>query len=196
MESMNVRVKKGGTIIASSDPSINKPVVTNKGVKQDTNKPTATFTKTENTKPVNAPTESKKPVTTGIVASMAGAIEGIKETIKNPNDIVGKNALAVKTGGITPILAATSIIAELRAIYFTSIDLKPLNTYDLDTLNYLDKILFDPLTKMVEHIIVYNSQRIPVELCLGLVKSAVDSLELQVNIEAMYDIIYRIYEEF
>ena len=196
MENINVKIKKGGAVIATSDPSINKPVVTKGEVKQVNTRATPTITKNEKATPKAVDTPAQPKIVNMIDTTLADSVNAIKETIKNPSDIVGKNALAVKSGGIIPYLAATSIVAELRAIYFTSINLKPLNTYDLDTLNYLDKILFDPLTKMVEHIIIYNSQRIPVELCLGLIKSAVDAVELQVDINAMNDIIFRIYEEF
>lgn len=127
------------------------------------------------------------------------AIEEFKDRhqrVVNPDDIVGKCKIAYNQFCLSEVTIAQLLVAEIRAIYSRTIVAKAAHKYDLEILNYLDKILFGPLANLIEGIVRYKSEIVDISLAKGLIKNGIDAVDLQVDIDQMYAIIDRIYEEF
>jgi hypothetical protein len=123
-----------------------------------------------------------------------------KQVIQEPKkqekeeDIVSYCKQSIDNSSITYRVAASCIVGQIRAIYFTNL-IKP-NGYDLEILNYMDKILFNNLTGIIEGIIDYGSKAVSVDLVKQVIKNAIDAIEFQTDLKSIYKVIDRVYEEF
>lgn len=101
-------------------------------------------------------------------------------------------ALLKAKGSMDSVTIAECIVGQIRNIYFRTSVRIPRVT-DLEIMNYMDKILFDTLRKVLASAIRYGTSAVPIELVLKLIENAVYSVDYQVNIEAMNGVIYKIY---
>ena len=138
-------------------------------------------------KPVEHETKEVKSDTTKQPANMVSSKE-------KPEDIVTWCKDSIKAGSISYTVASECIVAQIRAIYFNSI-VKP-DGYDLETLCYLDKILFNTLTSIITGIIAYGSGTIHRNLVCQTIENTISAIEHQVDKDAIEHIIDRVYEEF
>ena len=109
-------------------------------------------------------------------------------------DIVGYCKESIHFNSITPATAASCIVGNIRAIYFNSLS-KPIG-YDLEILNYMDKILFNTLSSVIEGIIRFGSETVNKDLIKEIINNAIKAVEFQSDTESIYKVIDRIYEEF
>lgn len=120
-------------------------------------------------------------------------VQNINKAIKT-DDLVGKIKLVAGHGVLVYRTAASLIVGEMRKIYFSSIT-RP-DSYDIKILNYMDKILFNNLTDIIEGIIRYGSDCFPKSIIEQTIADVVAIMETQPNTKAMYHIVDRLYEEF
>jgi hypothetical protein len=117
-----------------------------------------------------------------------------KQEEKKEMDIVGYCKQSISNGSIGYRVAASCIVGQIRALYFGSL-IKP-NGYDLEILNYMDKILFNNLSGIIGGIIEYGSQSVSIDLVKQVIKNAIDAIEFQTDLKSIYKVIDRVYEEF
>lgn len=122
------------------------------------------------------------------------AVQDNTTTISKKQDIVGYCKESVYFNSITPATAANCIVGNIRAIYFNSLS-KPIG-YDLEILNYMDKILFNTLASVIEGIIRFGSETVNKDLIKEIISNAIKAVEFQTDTESIYKVIDRIYEEF
>lgn len=110
------------------------------------------------------------------------------------NDLVGQIKIVLMNGRISFPTAASCIVGEIRKIYFKSIN-RP-DSYDIQILNYMDKILFNNLADMFEGIIHFGSECFPKSIIEQTISDVVDIMETQPNMQGIRHVIDRLYEEF
>ena len=115
-------------------------------------------------------------------------------TISKKQDIVGYCKESIYFNSIAPTTAANCIVGNIRAIYFNSLS-KPIG-YDLEILNYMDKILFNTLASVIEGIIRFGSDTVNKDLIKEIISNAIKAVEFQTDTESINKVIDRIYEEF
>lgn len=102
---------------------------------------------------------------------------------------------AVKTKVISTKSASITIVGKIRNIYCTTC-VKHGDNFDIDALNYMDKILFDNLTNFIEGVIKYGSISIKSDLIKEYIKDCVESIEYETNINKMYEVVDAVYAIF
>ena len=96
---------------------------------------------------------------------------------------------------INTLTAAKTIVSQIRYVYFSTIGTN-ITSYDLEVLNYLDKILFDQLVDIIEGIIKYGTRAINKEYVYRVIDNAVKVVDYQADTKAMYAVIDRVFEVF
>lgn len=111
------------------------------------------------------------------------------------DDMVGKIKVIYNNTNVIPFhTLAACIVGEIRRIYFESIN-RP-DSYDIQILTYMDKILFNNLTDIIEGIIHYGSGCFPKDMVQQIITDVITIMEAQPNMKAIFHIIDRLYEEF
>lgn len=121
-------------------------------------------------------------------------VEELRVPQSKEDDLVGKVKMIMMHGAIRYNTAASCIVGEIRNIYFKSIS-RP-DSYDIQILNYMDKILFNNLTDIIEGIMHYGSGCFPKDMVEQIITDVINIMETQPNMKAIFHVIDRVYAEF
>ena len=102
---------------------------------------------------------------------------------------------AVKTKVISTRSASITIVGKIRNIYCTTC-VKHGDNFDIEALNYMDKILFDNLANFIEGVIKYGPMSIKSNLIKEYIKDCIESIEYETNINKIYEVIDAVYTIF
>ena len=109
--------------------------------------------------------------------------------------LVSGCAYAINAGTISTHTAAKLIVSKLRNIYFNTCN-KHDDRFDIESFMYMNKILFDTLMDIIESIIKYGKNGITKQITKEFIKSNVEMVEYEVDLDSMYDIIDNVYKQF
>lgn len=96
--------------------------------------------------------------------------------------------------GISDEVKANIIVARIRYIYISTCATE--DVFDIEALNYMDKILFDNLIKLIVSIIKYGSKSIDKEIVKNFISHCIGIVEYTTDIITIHTIIDELFEEF
>lgn len=117
-------------------------------------------------------------------------------TVSNSDyDMIKSCRTSIKMKALTTKSAAIIIVGKLRHIYFTTCQ-KHDDRFDIESFVYMDKVLFDILVDVIEGVIIFGEKGVTKEIVKETIRNAVELVEYETDINAMYEVVDKVYEVF